>query len=107
MKKFTFLTTFLKMVPCRTCVSSSSAVYPVDPAQINLAALYTFRLDSTTAGLWILSVCDRGAPAAVADFRADKPSGFVTSLLHLQHSSATPSKTLLLRQFHATLASPS
>ena len=48
MKKFTFLTTFLKMVPCRTCVSSSFAVYPVDPAQINLAALYTFRLDSTT-----------------------------------------------------------
>ena len=61
-------------------------------------------LPAVTAKLWILTVCDHGAPTAVTDFHADKPSGFVTSLLHLQHSSATPSKTLLLRQFHVTLA---
>ena len=46
--------------------------------------LHTFHLDSTSAALWLLAFSDCGAPAALVDFRVDRPSGSAVNLSHLR-----------------------
>jgi len=52
--------------------------------RIHAPMLHTFHLESTSAALWLLAFGERGAPAAIVDFRIDQPNGPAMSLSHLQ-----------------------
>ena len=67
----------LRRVPCPTRMGLSSL-------SVHAPMLHTFHLDSTSASLWLLVFSDRGAPAAIVDFRVDQPNGPVMTLSHLQ-----------------------
>ena len=51
---------------------------------IHAPMLHTLHLDSTDAALWLLAFSGSGAPAAIVDFRVDRPNGPAIGLSHLQ-----------------------
>ena len=65
----------LRHVPCPTEMSS--------PITIHAPMLLTLHLDSTSAALWLETFSARGPPAALVDFRVDRPKGSAVGPSHL------------------------
>jgi len=66
----------LRHVPCPTEMSVPAVI-------IHAPMLHTFHLDSTSATHWLFAFKICGAPAALVDFRVDRPNGPALSIDHL------------------------
>ncbi len=66
----------LRHVPCPMEMGVPAVI-------IHAPMLHTLHLDSTSAAYWLFAFKTRGAPAALVNFRVDRPNGPVVSLHHL------------------------